>query len=61
MKKILLLILCVVHCALCVDLVAQNREFRATWLTTVWGIDWPKTTIPVNGTDAQKEYLQKVD
>lgn len=58
MKKILLLILCVVHCVLCVDLVAQNREFRATWLTTVWGIDWPKTTIPVNGTDAQKEYAR---
>ena len=35
-------------CILCTDIVAQNREFRATWLTTVWGIDWPTTQIPVN-------------
>ncbi len=47
------------HCALCIDIVAQNREFRATWLTTVWGIDWPKTTIPVNGTEVQKENARK--
>ena len=45
-------------CALSIDSFAQNREFRATWLTTVWGIDWPKTTIPLNGTDAQKEYAR---
>lgn len=60
MKKILFLILCIVYCALYTDLVAQNREFRATWLTTVWGIDWPKTTIPLNGTDAQKEYARNL-
>ncbi len=59
MKKSLFLILCIVHCALCIDIVAQNREFRATWLTTVWGIDWPKTTIPVNGTEVQKENARK--
>ena len=45
--------------ALCIETTAQNREFRATWLTTVWGIDWPKTTIPVNGTEAQKENARK--
>ena len=59
MKKLLVLTLCIAHCALCIDIVAQNREFRATWLTTVWGIDWPKTTIPVNGTDVQKENARK--
>ena len=59
MKKSLFLILCIVHCALCIDIVAQNREFRATWLTTVWGIDWPKTTIPVDGTEKQKENARK--
>ena len=31
---------------LCMALSLQaqpKREFRAAWLTTVWGIDWPKT------------------
>ena len=42
------------HCVLCVGLSAQNREFRATWLTTVWGIDWPTTQIPVNASDESK-------
>jgi uncharacterized lipoprotein YddW (UPF0748 family) len=23
---------------------AQKREFRAAWIATVWGIDWPQTT-----------------
>ena len=41
-------------CILCTDIVAQNREFRATWLTTVWGIDWPTTQIPVNASEESK-------
>lgn len=53
------LLVTILLCASCIDIVAQNREFRATWLTTVWGIDWPKTTIPVNGTEAQKENARK--
>lgn len=31
-----------------------NREFRAIWLTTVFGLDWPKSTIP----ETQKEELR---
>lgn len=53
------LLVTILLCASCIDIVAQNREFRATWLTTVWGIDWPKTTIPVNGTEVQKENARK--
>ena len=45
MKKILFLTLCIVYCVSSFDIIAQNREFRATWLTTVWGIDWPTTQI----------------
>jgi uncharacterized lipoprotein YddW (UPF0748 family) len=26
-----------------------KREFRATWLTTAWGLDWPATRIPSGG------------
>ena len=48
MKKIFLIILCIVYCALCIDLNAQhsdfpNREFRGAWLSTVWAIDWPSS------------------
>jgi uncharacterized lipoprotein YddW (UPF0748 family) len=31
-----------------------NREFRAIWLTTVFGLDWPKSTVP----ETQKEELR---
>ncbi|MFV0390888.1 MAG: family 10 glycosylhydrolase [Paludibacteraceae bacterium] len=31
-----------------------KREIRATWLTTVWRIDWPSTTVPANGTSSQR-------
>lgn len=27
--------------------VSPKREMRATWLTTVWRIDWPSVTVPV--------------
>ncbi len=48
MKKIFLIILCIVYCALCIDLKAQDyvspsREFRGAWLSTVWAIDWPSS------------------
>lgn len=38
----LLLFICVFH------LSAQSvkREVRATWLSTVWRLDWPSTTVP---------------
>ena len=46
MKKIFLIIFCILHCALCINLNAQDypsssREFRGAWLSTVWAIDWP--------------------
>jgi uncharacterized lipoprotein YddW (UPF0748 family) len=33
-----------------------NREFRAVWLTTVFNLDWPKTS----GAEAQKAELMKL-
>ncbi|MFY9161045.1 MAG: hypothetical protein WAN96_00910, partial [Paludibacteraceae bacterium] len=34
-----------------------KREFRATWLTTVWAIDWPKTS---GSTNQIAELKQKI-
>lgn len=28
---------------------SPKQEMRAVWLTTVWGLDWPKTKIPESG------------
>src|SRR5574344_829218 len=47
MKKHLLLLLCSAFAF--ISITAQpKREFRATWLTTVWSIDWPKTSGSTN-------------
>ncbi len=41
-----------------------KREMRASWLTTVWGLDWPTTKIPAGGggiyIDAQKQQLTRI-
>ena len=39
-----------------ITIANPKYEFRATWLTTGFGIDWPKTT----NIDAQKESLCKI-
>lgn len=47
MKRHLLFLLCL--CCWFLGINAQpKREFRATWLTTVWSIDWPKTSGSTN-------------
>ncbi|WP_372947227.1 family 10 glycosylhydrolase [Mariniphaga sp.] len=41
-----------------------KREMRASWLTTVWGLDWPKTKIPTGGgnlyINQQKDQLIRI-
>lgn len=41
---------------------SPKREFRATWLTTVWSIDWPSTKITATGNtnqiNAQKRQMR---
>lgn len=55
MRKIVVLFFCFVFCILvAVQAQTLNREFRATWLTTVWGIDWPTTQIPPTASDETK-------
>ena len=53
MKKILLIILCITHCTICTNLNAQEKEFRASWVATVWNIDWPTTKISTEGNATQ--------
>lgn len=41
-----------------------KREIRSSWLTTVWGLDWPGSKIPATGgqlvVDLQKEQLIRI-
>lgn len=41
-----------------------KQEMRSTWLTTVWGLDWPKTKIPAGGgeyyIELQKQQLIRI-
>lgn len=41
-----------------------KREFRSSWLTTVWGLDWPGTKIPAEGgeyyVNLQKQQLVRI-
>jgi uncharacterized lipoprotein YddW (UPF0748 family) len=46
------------------DAQPPKREMRATWLTTVWGLDWPGTKIPAGGgelyVNQQKQQLTRI-
>jgi uncharacterized lipoprotein YddW (UPF0748 family) len=46
------------------DAHPPKREMRATWLTTVWGLDWPGTKIPAGGgelyVNQQKQQLTRI-
>ena len=55
MKKIFTL--CVVLCLSYLSMGATNpkHEFRATWLTTAWGNDWPKTKVTNATTRKQQQ------
>lgn len=46
MKRLIFIALLFLIAGLC--LVAQNpkREVRSVWLSTVWRLDWPSTTVP---------------
>ena len=46
------------------DAQIPKREIRSSWLTTVWGLDWPGTKIPAGGgqlyTDMQEQQLIRI-
>lgn len=49
MKKIITLLLLTI----CILAHAQEKEFRAIWVATVWNIDWPSTQITSTGNATQ--------
>ena len=51
----------IVLAGLCSSLWAASpkREMRAAWLTTVWRIDWPSTTIPAYGSPEARQLAIK--
>jgi len=55
-KTFLLLSLFLSIAGSCFCAEAPKEEFRATWLATVWSIDWPKTS----GSAAQKKELTDI-
>ena len=64
MKKTFLLLCLTLLMALNSSFAASPKEeFRATWLATVWSIDWPKTsaTTTANRTAQQKELTDIFD
>ena len=62
MKRLIHILLAIFFVS--IYLTAQNpkREVRATWLTTVWRLDWPSTTVPAaTGTnEASRETARQV-
>ena len=52
-SSLLTILLCIVNCAFCINLNAQEKEFRASWVATVWNIDWPTTQITKEGNATQ--------
>ena len=53
MKKSILFLSFVLIISLSLQATNPTHEFRATWLTTGFGIDWPKT----KNVELQKESL----
>jgi uncharacterized lipoprotein YddW (UPF0748 family) len=46
MKRIIYIALFLVITGMYLSAQAPKREVRATWLSTVWRLDWPSTTVP---------------
>lgn len=53
MKKLFLTLLSIINLAICISLNAQEKEFRAIWVASVWNIDWPTTQITTTGNATQ--------
>ena len=58
MKRIFLFSLLLTLSFNLIEAQSPKREFRATWLTTVWQIDWPKTS---GATNQKNEMITLLD
>ncbi len=65
-RSTLFIFLFIVFSGFCNITTAQlpKQEMRSAWLTTVWGLDWPKTKIPAGGGEQyinqQKQQLVRI-
>lgn len=55
MKKIFSLLTLMTFFAMSILAEQPKHEFRATWLTTAWGNDWPKTKVTNDATRKQQQ------
>ena len=55
MRKILSLLALMTFFAMSILAEQPKHEFRATWLTTAWGNDWPKTKVTSDATRNQQQ------
>ena len=46
MKKLSFIIIALVFCSMFLEAQSPKREMRATWLATVWQLDWPSGPVP---------------
>ena len=55
MKKVFSLLTLMTFFAMSILAEQPKHEFRATWLTTAWGNDWPKTKVTNDATRKQQQ------
>ena len=55
MKKVFSLLTLMTFFAMSILAEQPKHEFRATWLTTAWGNDWPKTQVTSDATRKQQQ------
>ena len=55
MKRIFQVLLLVAFANVVLHAQLPKREMRATWLATVWALDWPAGTVPANGSESQRQ------
>lgn len=62
MKRIIYIVLFSIFSVITLSAQQPKREVRATWLSTVWRLDWPSTTVPEStGTnEASREAARNV-
>ncbi|NDP19794.1 MAG: family 10 glycosylhydrolase [Paludibacter sp.] len=62
MKRVFQIVVLLMMCGVYLMAQSPKREVRATWLTTVWRLDWPSTTVPAaTGTnEASRETARNV-
>lgn len=59
-KKLITVLVALLGIAAVVQAETMKREFRSTWLTTVWRIDWPESTTESKAKAQMTTYLDNL-